>query len=118
MLTVLPHTSFPVKQFGPATTTASGSTPGAQTSTYCLGSLTAASPNDIARLEEGKRTRQAYKLITGAILNTAQPAGQLPDWVEVSGNWFEVSVLISYQNGVMSHYEYIIVKIENPQDYQ
>lgn len=116
MLSVLPHRTFPVKRFGPTTTTASGTTPGTQTTISCSGTLSACSPSDIARLEEGKRNRQAFKLITMDLLYVAIP-GQVPDWVQVGSDWFEISNSNPWQNGVMSHYEYIITKIENPSDY-
>lgn len=118
MLTVLPHSSFPVNRFGPTTTTDSGTTPGTQTSTFCIGSIHACTPNDIARLEEGKRTRQAFELITDAVLIVAGQGGQLPDWVQFNNMWFEVSALVPCLNNVMSHYEYTITKIENASDFQ
>ena len=118
MLTVLPHQTVTGKRFGPAVTTASSVTPGAQTSVTSVGSRMAASPNDLARLEEGKRTRQAYKWITDDKLQTATPTGGVADWLLIDNMWFEVAVLLSWQNGVMPHYEYVVVKIENPQDLQ
>ena len=117
MLSVLPHRTFTVKRFGPTTTTSSGTTPGTQSSVFCIGTLISCSPSEIARLEEGKRSRQAFKLITDAALNVANAGGQLPDWLSVNGTWFEVSNSNPWENGVMTHQEYIITKIENPGDY-
>ena len=117
MLTVLPHGTFTVNRFGPTTTTASGVTPGTQTSLTTTGSKCPASPYDIARLEEGKRTRQSYKYITDDVLLVAGQSGQLPDWIQADGYFFEVTMLLPFRNGVMSHYEYLITKIENPGDY-
>jgi hypothetical protein len=116
MLTVLPHQVLSGKRFGPSTTTSSGTTHGTETNFTTMGTLSAATPQDIARLEEGKRTRQAFKFITNDLLNTAQP-GQVPDWIQVSGTWFEVSFFAPWNNGVMIHNEFIITKIENAQDY-
>ena len=117
MLTVLPHQVLSLKRFAPITTTASGSIPGAVMLGQTTGSLSAASPQDIARLEEGKRTRQAYKFITADQLNVAAQGGQVPDWIQIDSFWFEVSTMTPYQNGIMTHFEYILTKIENPQDY-
>ena len=118
MLTALPHQVLNFKRFGPVTTTTSGSTPGSQTTGTTTGTLSAASPSDIARLEEGKRSRQAFKFITSDLLYVAMSGGQLPDWIQVGLDWFEISGSNPYQNTVISHYEYIITKIENPGDYQ
>jgi hypothetical protein len=117
MITALPHRSFPVMRFGPVTTSAYDVEKPAHTNTFCDGTLSTASPNDIARLEEGKRTRQAFKLITASILNVAAQGGQLPDWVFYNQGWYEVSALLPWQNTVISHYEYIITKIENPSEF-
>ncbi len=116
MLTVLPHSTFTTKNFAPGTTTATGTTPGAQTAGSTTGSISAASPRDIARLEEGKRTRRAYKYITTDALNAATQSGVLPTWMQINGEWYEVSTIDVWQNGVMPHYEYIVTKIENPGD--
>jgi predicted secreted hydrolase len=116
MLTVLPHHTFSIKHFGSATTTPTGTTLGAVTDGLSTGSLSNASPNDIARLEEGKRTREAYKYFTSDTLQTAQNIGLLPECIQIGDNWFEIAMQTYWDNGVMSHNEYVVVKIENPQD--
>jgi hypothetical protein len=113
MLTVLPHRTLTVRHFAPAIKVKGTTTRGGYTEFTVVGSISAASPNDIARLPEGKRTRQAYVLIVDSELTTADP-GQLPDWVQVAGGWYEISGQDSWDNMVMSHYEYLIVKVENP----
>lgn len=116
MITVLPHSTFTTKRFGAATTSATGTTHGAETAGTTTGTISAASPQDIARLEEGKRTRQAFKYITADTLQTAQKTGLLPDWIQVGSDWYEVSALAYWANSVIPHNEYIVVKIENPAD--
>ena len=117
MITVLPHTVFPVRNFSPATLNKGTATRGTATAATVTGSLSAASPNDIARLEEGKRTRQCFKLITDQSLQVALPGGIMPDWIQVAADWYEISAVLRWQNGVISHFEFLITKIENPDSY-
>ncbi len=114
MLTVLPHRTFVTKRFARSTNAKGTITPGAQTAGTVSGTLSAASPSDIARLEEGKRSRQCYKMMADSKLQIAAPGGLLPDRVFVDPDWFEVSNENPWLNGVMPHYEYLITKIENP----
>jgi hypothetical protein len=114
MLTVLPHGIYTTKRFGPSTNTKGTITPGTQTAGTVSGTMSSAKPSDIARLEEGKRSRQCYKLITTQKLQIAAPGGLVPDQVQVGTDWFEISDENPWLNGVMPHYEYLITKIENP----
>jgi hypothetical protein len=118
MLTVLPHGTFATRTPGPTINDRGTIKPGAIVTGTVKGTLSVASPNDIALLEEGKRTQQAYKLITETSLQTAQPGGIVPAWIQVLSQWFEVAAALPWQNNVISHYEYIVVKIENPQVYE
>ena len=117
MITYLPRGTFPTKTHGPSNNFKGTVTPGVVVDGFVRGTLNVTTPSDIALLEEGKRTQQAFILITDTPLQTALP-GLLPAWVEILNVWFEVSALRNWQNTVISHYEYIITKIENPQDYQ
>jgi len=117
MLTVLPHRSFTIRHFGSITLTASGASKPTYTTISAIGTMSACSPSDIARLEEGKRTRQSFKFITNTSLTSAGQTGQLPDWIQYGSDWYEITNSNPWENGVMSHYEYIITKIENPKDY-
>ena len=116
MLSSLPHNDFPIKTFAPPKNVKGHVTRGAATDGTRTGTISAASPADIARLPEGKRTQQAFKFITDEEMKVAAPS-QLPDWIQIAGFWFEVTALSFWSNNVMPHYEYIVTKIENPQDY-
>ena len=116
MLTILPHKEIIVKRFAPGILERGTYIKGASSSVTIIGSVSAASPNDIARLEEGKRTRQAYLLLTESTLTVAAP-GITPDWIYFMDDWYEISTINNWTNTVMDHVEYIITKIENPQDY-
>lgn len=72
---------------------------------------------EMLMLEEGKRTRINYKLITVTELNLATQTTKA-DWVQIDGMWFEVSQKSPWKNGVLPHYEYFVTKIENPKDYE
>lgn len=114
MLTVLPCRTFTTQNFGPSTNTKGTITPGTMTTGTVSGTLSAARPSDIARLEEGKRSRQCYKLFTTQKLQVALPGGLVPDRVQVDTDWFEVSDENPWQNSILTHYEYLITKLENP----
>jgi len=117
VLTCLPKTEFTVRRFEPTTTTIYGTESGDYEDFYAYGTLSAAKPSHINRLEEGKRKSKAYLFITEDTLIGAETGGQVPDWVQVGSEWFEVFNLESWNNDVMVHNEYLIVKIENPPDY-
>jgi len=114
MLTVLPHGVYSGLTYGSSTNTKGTITPGTSSSFTVMGTISATSPEDIARLEEGKRTRKAFKLFTESQLKTAVAGGQVPDRIQVGSEWYEISALVNWTNQVISHFEYVIVKIENP----
>ena len=114
MLTALPHSVFSKISYGLTTNVKGTITPGTPTPGTTTGSMSAARPSDIARLEEGKRTRQAFMFFTSDTLHTARQGGQMPDRIQNGSDWFEVDQLMSWANAVMNHNEYLIVKIENP----
>lgn len=116
MLTVLPHRTFNTRLFGEPDELEGVVTRPTHTDGTVVGTLSAATPSDIALLPEGKRSRQAFKLFTETALPVAS-TNSYPTWVQVGSDWFEVSNSNPWQNTVISHYEYIITKIENPTEY-
>ena len=116
-VTVLPHAAYAGKRFVPSTNVEGTITPGLKSAFTTSGTMSAVSPSDVALLPEGKRTRQAFNYITADALQVAGQSGLQPDWIYNSGFWFEVSAMKPWQNQVISHFEYVITKIENPQDY-
>ena len=114
MLTALPHRTFVTRTFGPSTNTKGTITPGNAVAGTVTGSLSAATPSDIALLEEGKRSRQCYKLMSNTPLQIAVAGGLMPTQVQVGTDWFEIANENPWQNNVMNHFEYILTKVENP----
>jgi hypothetical protein len=114
MLTALPHRIFVTRTFGPSNNVKGTITRGTEAAGTVTGSLSAASPSDIALLEEGKRSRQCYKLMSNTPLQIAVAGGLMPAQVQVGADWFEIANENPWQNNVMNHYEFLITKVENP----
>jgi hypothetical protein len=113
-LTALPHRTFVTRTFGPSTNSKGTITRGTESAGTVKGSLSAATPSDIALLEEGKRSRQCYKLMTTSSLQVAKAGGLVPAQVQIGSDWYEIANENPWQNNVMNHYEFLITKIENP----
>ena len=114
MLTALPHRTFITRTFGPSNNVKGTITRGTESAGTVKGSLSAATPSDIALLEEGKRSRQCYKLMSNSPLQIAVAGGLMPAQVQVGSDWYEIANENPWQNNVMNHYEYLILRIENP----
>lgn len=63
-------------------------------------------PKELESLEEGRRTRDAFKLYSDTALRTLKE--QNPDRVVLGGNLFEVVSRADWQNGVIPHYEIVV----------
>ena len=74
------------------------------------------SPQQLALLEEGKRTRKSAYIVTEAELAIATQTTK-PDWILIDNEWYEVESKAECTSDVINHFEYIALKIENPNDY-
>ena len=70
-------------------------------------------PEDLALLDEGKRTKKSAYLITNSELRLSTQTTK-PDQVEIDGEWHEVESKAKCTSNVINHFEYIAIKIENP----
>jgi hypothetical protein len=75
-----------------------------------------ASAQQLALLEEGKRNKINYVVISEDELNLPTSTTRA-DWLQIDGMWFEVSIKDPCTSGVLEHFEYVVTKIENPQDF-
>jgi hypothetical protein len=69
-------------------------------------------PKEMETLPEGRRNSQAYRIYTDIELHTTRH--QNPDRVELFGEEFEILSVAVWQNGIISHYKAIAVKLEQP----
>ncbi|HMD67758.1 MAG TPA: hypothetical protein VKF42_02700 [Chitinivibrionales bacterium] len=73
------------------------------------------SAQQLAMLEEGKRTKINYSVISKIELMLTRP-NTPADQVEIDGAWFEVSLKDPCSSDVLNHFEYVVTKIENVKD--
>lgn len=83
---------------------------GVSTVSTIQASVQPAGDNDIKTLPEGRRERKAYRLYTDSSLISLQES-QNPDRVTLYGEDYEVITKDPWQNNVIPHYKYIVVKI-------
>lgn len=82
----------------------------AGTPTVIQASIQPTTPTDIKTLPEGKRESRSFKLYSDTSL-TSLSESQTPDRALLGGVEFEIVTKESWQNGVINHYKYIVVKI-------
>lgn len=75
-------------------------------------SLQPVPPHEVALLPEGKRDSQSYRLYTSTELRLAEDSN--PDRVIVDNEEYEVSQGAPWKNDILSHYRYLITKMESP----
>jgi len=91
-------------------------TPGGYSDDTILTGVQDVEPEILALLDEGKRTRKSSYLITNYEMRLAEPS--LPaDWVQLDGEWYEVDSKAKCRSNVINHFEYVVLKIENPDVY-
>jgi hypothetical protein len=89
---------------------------GPETAFTIRASVQAITPAELALLDEGKRTKQNSVIITEDVLSLATQSTKA-DWIEIAGEWYEVSAKSEWDNGVMPNNRYVVTKIENAQDF-
>lgn len=65
---------------------------------------------EVLSLPEGRREKDAFTLYTDTSLVSLQDT-QNPDRVVISGKEYEVVKKESWQNNVINHYKYLVVKL-------
>lgn len=81
---------------------------GITTESTIQASLQALKPEDIQQLPEGRRNSKIFFLFTDTKLNLVTSAN--PDLIVVNSENYEVDKEEAWQNGVINHYKYLIVK--------
>lgn len=66
---------------------------------------------DLDQLPEGLREHKTMKIFTDVILVTKETS-QAPDTIELKGTLYNVVMAAPWENNVLTHYEYIIQKVQ------
>lgn len=74
-----------------------------------MASVQALKPEDVQQLPEGRRNSKLFFIFTDTRLNLVTSAN--PDIVVVDSENYEVDKEEVWQNGVINHYKYLIVKV-------
>jgi hypothetical protein len=85
-------------------------TDAASTSSVIQASVQPAGDSDVQTLPEGRRERKAFRLYTDSELVSLQES-ENPDRVYLYAEDYEVVTKNPWQNGVINHFKYIVVKI-------
>lgn len=73
-------------------------------------SVQPANARDLQTLPEGRRLSKAYRLYSDSSMNSLQTT-QNPDRVTLGDGEYEVVTKDPWQNGVVPHYKYIVVRL-------
>ena len=87
-------------------------TEGAKTDTVIKASIQPASQTDIETLPEGRRNHEAFRVYTDTKLNTERD-DENSDSILYDGKEYEVMMRLDWQNNVINHYKYLVVKLGN-----
>lgn len=101
--------SFVVKVAATGTWSNGIFTPGTPTTTNILASIQPLKPEDIQQLPEGRRNSKLFWIFTDTKLNDVTTKN--PDKVVINGEDYEVDKIEAWQNGVISHYKVLVIKI-------
>lgn len=71
-------------------------------------SLQPLSERDLLTLPEGRRTSETYRIFSDTELKTVE--AQNPDEVVYNGERFEIYTVGKWQNQIINHFTYIIIK--------
>ena len=74
-----------------------------------MASVQALKPEDVQQLPEGRRNSKLFFIFTDTHLNLVTSAN--PDIVVVDSENYEVDKEEVWQNNVLNHYKYLIVKV-------
>jgi hypothetical protein len=82
----------------------------ASTVSVIQASVQPASDSDVQTLPEGRRERKAFRLYTDTELLSLQES-ENPDRATLYGEEYEVVTKNPWQNAVIPHFKYIVVKV-------
>jgi hypothetical protein len=85
-------------------------TDAASTVSIIQASVQPASDSDVQTLPEGRRERKAFRLYTNTELLSLQES-ENPDRATIYGEEYEVVTKNPWQNAVIPHFKYIVVKV-------
>jgi hypothetical protein len=85
-------------------------TDGAGVTSVIQASIQPAGDSDVQTLPEGRRERKAFRLYTITDLVSLQES-ENPDRATLFGEEYEVVTKNPWQNGVIPHFKYIVVKV-------
>jgi hypothetical protein len=102
---------FTIKQKVAGTVVDGAFIEGAVTTSTIQASLQPLKPEDIQQLPEGRRNSKVSFIITSTRLNLVTSAN--PDIVVVDSEDYEVDKEEAWQNNVINHYKYLIVKVND-----
>lgn len=74
-------------------------------------SVQPASPHDLERLPEARRTRKAFVLFGSSRLRESAPNVN-PDMVRIEGQWYEVATCMPWSNSIINHFQSIVVLVD------
>jgi len=77
-----------------------------------LASVQPADAEELAALPEGRRKKGAYVLYSDSLLEGVEENENNPDQVTLFGQQYEVLKVARWQNGIVSHYKYTVVRVE------
>jgi hypothetical protein len=103
--------SFTVKTKAAGTVVDGFFVEGSVTTSTIQASLQPLKPEDIQQLPEGRRNSKLFFLITSSKLNLITSAN--PSIVTVDTEDYEVDKEEIWQNNVINHYKYLIIKIND-----
>ena len=88
-------------------------TPGATIQFAIHAGVQDVNPEELALLDEGKRTKKSAYIITETEIRLATQTTKA-DQVEIDGEQYEFESKSKCTSNVINHFEYIALKIENP----
>jgi hypothetical protein len=101
------------KRFLPGTFDHGDYTPGATVDFTIQAGVQDVTPEELALLDEGKRTKKSAYIITNSECLLATQTTKA-DQVEIDGEQYEFESRAKCTSNVINHFEYIVLKIENP----
>lgn len=85
---------------------------GAETSFTIRASIQPVRPSDLETLPEGRRDgKNAFRLYTNSTLQVVNKGDMKPDQAELFGERYEVIGHAPWQNNVINHHKYIVMKV-------
>jgi len=83
--------------------------PGVLTDDIIYASVQPLKQEEVKNLPEGRRSRDPQYIFTDTFLNLAD--SQIKDFVLLNGESYEIEQRETWQNGVINHYKYLVIKV-------